>query len=624
LTPLSLNSLLSDQADAAASARSLGRRHAMSTGQFTRFREFLLGDSYAFAQIVCGHTDLVPELHMPLSYVACGLSDKLRTVLDASGFDSYVTRRLRTELHKRHIDWRTKEGAALLDSQLDFVNIRWFRGSFKSSTVTHAGVTFMAVQDPNRTIKITHAIDDKAWEFCGQIGDTVRSGIFQDIFPDRMPDDPKGDITQKKITLGGRTISHPQTTIQAAGYTTKDTGGHYDVFITDDLVTEQNSSSAGLKTVHAWLKGMPGFYMNTRRIRRVHVGTKYDEDDDDKFLTSGKLATRCLTIRVPIEEYEGEVQNILERGRPTIPQLYTKEKIQLLQDSVLSDERELDGARSWRCNYLLDAAAGGGRLFSASLVDDENRWWMGPYAHPSERAFPDRFLVARLARNGEGRVLDTKGDVWSAESGLPRQVLRFDPWRQLDVVMAVDPAWKEGGDNWAVSVVGFDHENVGFQLETRSDTTGTEGWINAVAELDAIYKPRIIGADSNAYQEELVNEKFRNNKLLRRLKSKLVPVKAQNNQTKPSRIRAGVAEPLKSFKLLLDPSEYGTPARDEMKAYKGDPKAVDGILDSLAMARSLANRKSSADEQQRLKERIAARERAIRTTYDPATGVWAA
>jgi hypothetical protein len=615
----SLDQLFRDQQDAAASASSMSRRHAMSTEQFDRFRAFLLGDSYAFAQIICGHTDLVPQLHMPLSYVACGLTDKLRTVLDASGFDSYVTRKIRRELLKRNIDWAVD--ASALDDQLDFVNIRWFRGSFKSSTITHAATLFMATVDPNRTIKITHAIDEKAWEFCEQIGETVRSGIFRDIFPDRLPDNPNLEIGQKKITLGGRTISHPQTTIQAGGYTTKDTGGHYDTFITDDLVTEQNSSPNLLKGVHAWLRGMPGYYMQTRRVRRIHVGTKYDEDDDDKFLTSGKLESRCLTIRVPIEEYDTEITNILERGRPTIPQLYTKEKIQLLQDSVLSDERELDGARSWRCNYLLDAAAGGARLFPPSVVDDENRWWMGPYAYPKSE-YPDRFLVARYARDKEGRPLDVKGGI-ASESGLPRKVLTLDPWKDLDRVITVDPSWAEGGDNWAVSVIGYDAEGVAFQLETVSAESGMDGWIDALQEADKFYQPRVIGFDAHANQDAYITNLKRTDKRLARVRHRMVPIR-HDGASKPMHIRAGLAEPLKMYRFLLDPSELGTPTRDEAKAYKGDKNSVDGILDSLAMGTAVMRRKRSQESAEERAAKVAAQERARRRTYDPVLGVSAA
>jgi hypothetical protein len=627
---LTLAQNLSDIDNAAETVASPDRRHALSTDGFARLQQFLLSDSYAFAQIVCGHNDLVPELHMPLSYAACGLTDKLIATLNASGFDSYVTRKLRRALWERGIDWTTSEGRIALDKQLDFLNIRWFRGSYKSSCITHAGTTFMSVRDPNITAKITHATDEKAWEFCGQIGDTIRSGIFQDLFPDRVPQGNLNElVTQKRITVGGRTVSRPQTTIQAGGYLTKDIGGHYDLFVIDDLVMERNATPEHLKGVHTWLRNLTGYYINAPgvRVRRIHVGTKWDENDDDTYLTTGKMATRCLTIRVPIEEYEGEVVNILERGRPTIPQLYTTEKVSDLQAAVLNSDEDVDGARSWRCNYLLDAYAGGQRLFPASLVDDPDRSWLGPYVYPGADKRPeyrDRFLVARYLRDAEGRPLDKKDrplDVKADADWRTKAKTRvYDPWRDLDRVMTLDPSWVQGGNNWAVTAGGIDPEGVAFVLETRSGTDGMEGWIEAVADLDAIYRPRVIGFGAGGYQDPMVQNLLKTDKRLRRLRNRVVSIK-EGNTTKPARIRGGVAEPLRMYRLLLDRSELGQATRDEMKAYKGDAKAVDGILDSLWMIFAVAKRKRTPEEREESARLAMEADKRRRRQIDPALGV---
>lgn len=592
----------------------------MSSGAMERFRDFLLSDSYAFAQIVCGHEDLVSELHMPLSYVACGLTDKLIVCLNDQSFDSYVTKQLRKELWRRQIDWNTPEGREALDRQLDFVNIRWFRGSYKSSVITHAGGAFMATRNPNITAKITHATDEKAWEFCSQIGDTVLSGPYQDLFPDRIP---QGDITkligQKKITLGGRTVSRPQTTIQASGYLTKDIGGHYDLFLIDDLVMERNATPELLKGVKTWLDNLEGYRIDAAgvRVRRIHVGTKWDEDDDDAYLTRGANATDCLTVRVPIEEHEGgDVANIMAAGKPTIPQFWNAEKVAEKKRRVVNQVEDdgsgvlIDGARSWRCNYLLDAYAGGARLFPPSLVDDVERWWMGPYEHKDK----NKFIVARFKRDDEGRIVTNKDG--------KRVVLSFDPWKDLDVVAAIDPAWSDSGaaDNWAVSVVGFDYDGVAFQLETASDTTGLDGWIEALQEIDERYRIRTIGFDGGAYQDAVIQNTIKTDKRLRRVRGRMVKV-PHNNRSKIARIREGVAERMKRHAYLIDPSELGQPTRDEMKAYRATGKDVDGILDSLAMAPAVFRTRRSPDERERAREAEQRAEQAYRRSVHPALGV---
>jgi hypothetical protein len=611
----SLNSRLSEQRDAGEAIDSRARRRSLSSTQWRRLREVLLSDSYLFTKKICKHNEMIPELHMPMSYAACGLTDRLIEVLDARGFDSYVQRRFRDGLWARQIDWRTPNGWRELDAALDFLNFRWFRGIFKSSTITHGAALFMATVDPNSTIKITCATDDKAWAFCEQIGATVLSGTYRDFFPERIPEGNLSKlITMKEITLGGRTISHPQTTIQAGGYITKDEGAHYDTFFTDDLVNEGNSSPVELKGVLRWMRGLTGFYMPTRRIRRREVGTKHEEDDDDGFLTSRAMAQECLTIRLPIEEHDGPIPNVLVRGTPTIPQMYPPERIAKLQRHVLSDENEPDGVRSWLNNYLLLSRSASGRLFPPALVDDPDRWWLGPFAHTKASQHKlGRFLVARFCRDDEGRpvakkdrqVVDADGnllDGWRANA----KTIVYCPWLDLDRVALVDPAWASreeetrtsyhDPDNWAVSAIGTDPEMVAFQLETKSDSTGTEGWIDALAEMDDYYHFRVIGFDASAWQDAVVANLMVTDKRLRRLRSRMRPIRHAGS--KRAHLRAGLAEPLAMYQMLLRPDKLGNATRNELKNIRGVKNDIDGIADSLAMHRAVNKRSRSEKERQ--------------------------
>lgn len=588
---------------------SRSARRSLSTTQHAELKRALLSDSYLFKRFICRHKELIPEIHRPMSYMICGLTDKLIEVLEDPRMRSYVTDQIRTELWKREINWRTSEGRARLDAQLDFQNWRWFRGSYKSSVGTHGGLAFMATRDPNITAKITHATDDKAWEFCGQIADTVLSGTYQDFFPERIPvNDVAKLITMKKVALSGRTVSRPQTTIQAGGYLTKDIGGHYDTFFIDDLVMERNATPELLKGVKTWLQNLEGYRIEAPgvRVRRIHIGTKWDEDDDDAFLTTGANARDCITIRLPIETFDGEVVNIMEAGKPTVPQFFSAEKIFEKKRRVVNARTEdaetgivIDGARSWRCNYLLDAYAGGARLFSPAVVDDPFRSWMlQPYHDEKrQRENPRRFLVARYLRTEQGqpvplagkRIVDADGrlmDDWRVNA----KVVRFDPWRDLDRVVLVDPAWadKTTADNWAVSAIGADHDRVNYQLETRSDTTGLEGWVVALCEVDELWHPRVIGFDGGAYQDAVIKNMIKTDKRLRRMRSRMVPV-PHNNRTKTARMREGVAEPLKMYRFMLDPRSQMT--RDELKGIRGIPSDRDGIADSLSMAPAVLKRR---------------------------------
>lgn len=611
-----MSTFLRDQENAVDTASSRDRLSSLSTDQHERIRDYLLGDSYAFTKVVCGHRDLIPEFHMPLSYVICGLPAKLVPLLNDESFNSETTRVIRRELWRRGIDWNTPEGFAKLDDLLDFVNIRVYRGSFKSSIGTHGGVLFTATRDPNETIWVVSNSDENARAFAEQIRDTIlENPVYQALFPERIPTgNIKELITQKRITLGGRTISHPQTNIEADGYLTKRISAHFSTVFVDDLVVKENSTPAAVRTVKAWLAGLPGFEMATRRTRRVHIGTIYAEDDDNKFLKSGANAVNCLTLHIPIETYEhGTVENILLRGTPTNPRLHPAEKIQKIQDKILADTEE--GPISWRCNYLLDASAGGASIFPYQVVHDAER----SYVKVTPKvAVEGRWHVARPKRDAEGNKvvrLDWKG----AEDD-PKRFLWItrDPFKEMDRVLTVDPSWVEGGDNWAVSCTGDDCDGVRYQLETQSGVDGTDGWVDAVMDMAAYWKVRLIGFDANANQDTVIKQMLRTDPRLKRIRSLFVPVKAQNI-TKKARIKNFVAEPLKMYRILLDPDD--TVTKGEMTGYRGDKNATDGIVDSLAMAQAVHVRRSSTEEQSSVIARLRMRSAAITRSIDPYTGI---
>jgi hypothetical protein len=610
---------LSDQADAEAAIASRDRRKSLSADAHQRLRAVILADSYLFTKRICKHEDLVPTIHMPLSYLACGLTDRLIETLENPKLDGYVTRKLRLGFATRFKQfgpkpWTTPEGRAEINLLINgsvmrpaILNLRLFRRLYKSSTITHGGTLFIATNDPNKTIKITHAVDPMAWAFCEQIARTVLSGTYRDFFPERIPE---GDLSkligQKKITLGGRTISHPQTTIQAGGFNAKDEAAHYDTFVTDDLVTDLTSIAEIRETIK-YMKRMTGFYMPTRVIRRLEVGTKHDEDDDDAFL---ETIEDCFTLRVPIEEHEGKVTNILERGKPTCPQIFPSERITAEQEHVLSGEQDEDGYRVWWNQYLLSATGGTLRLFPPDVVDDPNRWWLGPYEHPNPSwRKRGHFLVARFRRDKFGKpvrnhkrppIYDAQGELlpdWQENA----EIISYDPWQELDRAILVDPAWSERKytDNWAVSCIGQDPDDVKFQLETLSDTSGIEGWVSALAYLDDIWHPRIIGFDGGANQDSYIQNLMKTDKRLRRMASRMFKVK-QLRGVKAVKLKEGVAEPMNIFRYLLAPPCRdskgadrfgGNITRKELKLIKSTPKNEahdqDGIADTLAMAGSV-------------------------------------
>lgn len=619
-------SLLTDQRQAVAAAQSRDTRHAMSSDQFARLKAWLLSDSYAFTEVICGHQDLIPEFHAPLSYAFTGSTAKLVECLNDPAFDSYSTQVIKRELKRREIDWNTPEGFWALDSLLDILYFCIYRGSFKSSVGTHGGVTYWHTVDPDETTWLVSNSDPNAWAFCDQIGKTLLSGNYADFFPERIPTGNRNElVTNSRITFGGRSISSPQTNIEADGYLTKRVSAHFSTFVVDDITAKENGNATGIKGVNAWLSGMTGFEMATRRVRRRHEGTIYEESDY-KFLTSGDLFNDCLTIFIPIEVHEGgRVENIRERGTPTNPKLHSVEKIQKLQSKTLSGEQ---GASEWRWNYLLDNEAGGARMFPEHILNDPERSWTFVQHPDPKMRLKQRFLVRRVARDKESRILNTKGhplfDLDDVKKEVPRgtpRLLTFDPWKHLDRVLILDPGWVEGGDNWALSCVGQDYDGVQLQLETRSDDDGKEGWLDALPEMVKFWEPRYIGFDGNGLQDDYMQTLLRTDPRIKKLRGRIHAVPHTSRQ-KPARIKQGLAEPLRQYMFLLDPREAtGRATKDEARDYKGGKNAVDGILDSLSMAPVALKSKRKPEEADEIERRRRAVEAAYTRSVDRYVGV---
>jgi hypothetical protein len=641
-----LSDPLGDQEDLDATLRSRERRIALSNAGVERMRAAILADSYVFTKRICKHNDLVPAVHMPVSYLACGLTDRLIETLEIPALDGYVTRQLRRTFRARFRQfgdrpWNTREGRAAIDLAINgsigrpaILNFRMFRRVFKSSVITHGATLFIATNDPNETIKLTHNVDPKAWAFCEQIAMTILSGTYIDWFPDRIPE---GDLSkligQKRITLGGRTISHPQKTIEAGGFDSTDESAHYNIFVTDDLVTD-NSELSEIREIKKYMKRMTGFYMPTRRVRRIEVGTKHDEDDDDTLLCA---IEDCITLRIPIEEHDGEIVNILERGTPTCPQIFSSERITFEQSHVLSGKEDEDGYRVWWNQYLLSASGGTLRLFPPSLVDDPEHWWLGPYDHPNPNwRKRGHYLIARHKRTLDGRpIQNPKRPSIYDENGELREdwfrnavVVAYDPWTDLDRAILVDPAWseREFTDNWGVSCVGQDPDDVKFQLQTLSDTDGIDGWVSALVYLDEIWHPRVIGFDGTATQDPMIRHLLDTDKRLRRFRSRMIEIERAKG-SKAIRIKEGVAEPMKVCRYLLAPPYDdvrgghdrfgGNITRSELKLIKSTPKHPvrtdqDGIADSLTMAGSVLRAARVASEKLRAQPR---------PRYDPILGI---
>lgn len=364
----SLSETQQKEANDALGQLSAGATVHLASNELTLFKAHLESDLFDFAKFVCKHRELSNSFHRPLAYILGGSVDKLIELLNHPEFASYPLEVLRFRLEAAGIDWNTPAGKEQFAELLEWIDLRVYRGAAKSSLGTHSTIAWMATVDPNKTIALIAGNDEGAATWMRQIRDTFQSELYRTFWPERVP---KGDLktlwTEKRITLGGRTISAAQTTIEGRGYTSEWARTHYDTFFTDDIVGQTTNTLAHLKAARLFLSNLNGLYMpqiGGRKIIRRHIGTIYHEMDDHDFL---RKLVGMLSIKVPIETFDVPPDDILTRGVPTNPEWHPVPVITKLQAGILGDPTE--GPMSWRRNYLLDPSGAGAMMFPAALVE---------------------------------------------------------------------------------------------------------------------------------------------------------------------------------------------------------------------------------------------------------------
>lgn len=479
---------------------------------------------------------------------------------------------LRVELERRQVDWRTPEGYKELQRLLRFINLRVYRGAAKSSLGTHAGLLWHGTRNPNETIALMSVNDDGASAFCRQIRETMESDLYRLFFPERIPEGNLAILwTEKRLFFGGRTISHPQWTVEARGFTSSWARTHFNRFFTDDLVTDGNCNAADLAKMRSNLGNMLGLYMPKVPIWRHHLGTVWDPEDDHDVL---RQIDSCLSIVVPIEIYpDGYPDSIFERrGIPTNPEWHDEEKIQAIVDASKSTALE------YKRNFWLDPHAGvGDRIFPPSLIEKRK---YKKVMHQGKQK------VQRSKLNDKKELVDAP----------------FSPWTDMFRVVAIDPAFSSEAtaDEWAITVLGCDHDGVSYQLKTVKG----RGWENLKSHMKIEiegWDPDLIGYERAGAQEQNFKTLLEYDSFFRRWESRFVAV-THENLKKEIRIINQVREPLLAGHLYLAPDDKAM--FRELVDYIPGPKAKDNGIDSIAIGMSLMRRgKNRGDWQSKLKNR---------------------
>lgn len=578
-------------------------QYNLPPSQWEQFRRLLKADPFLFSTWVAGFDKLLPRVHQPLSYLMAGRARHLAWYLTNTKHESEVIDQIRSELQRFGIDASDPTQLGRLQRALATVDIRLGRGLYKTST----GVPTMLcaiTNDPNITMLIVHGVEPKAHAMCTQMGDIIASRMYRFFFPDRIPADFKNNVTKNWIRLEGRTAPHLQPCVEAMGANTTATGGHYDTFYIDDLNTEEQSPIEQEQAC-GFLNKIPGLSIRGNtvwgHVRRVHVGTRYGNDDD-----AAKLAanSRAIHINMPAEKrMQPTLAKIREIGEPTVPEILTKDDLA----DIIEEHIAQNGEVAYFRNYLLIPDSEAAALFPPEIIDANKlggQWgWVNDPGNPHRR-----FGVVRAERDAKREI------VVDPKTGKPKLVTI--PLSAMRVVLGVDPSASDAGDEWAVSAIGRDHQGYFYQLETRAGHTHNY-LLDVTLEMAAVWSPWKIGVEKAALSVLSIDLMQRDARFAP-IKHRIVPV-STNNQNKLVRFRTILSPKLIAGDLMLSPDDVHT--RAEAKQYKYGPKAKDNRLDSLTIALMChgAHAASGMTDEQ-MKERDRRAERQFMATVDAAVG----
>ena len=292
-----------------------------------------------------------------------------------------------------------------------------------------------ALRDPNIRILVMSINADKAADKLSEI-----SGYMETLAPQFGREIVKNN--QKQLTLE-RDATHEEPTIQAAGFKTGVTGGHYDVIIFDDVVTYDTQRTAHRRE-QAWQKFQDFLNLDSKQGNSVFLalGTrKHREDLYSQLINSIGWDTR---VEQAIDDW-----SVIENG-----------------EYSLKTRHQNTGEERWYS--ATDTASIDPEVETVVAVDvDRDVGVLWPEWAPIEELIKD-MVVGFGADEGtivwqrenqndpgamEGQILSEEMLTWVSRSQLPDSGYRL--YAGLDLAVEDDPekAARNDTDYWALSTI---------------------------------------------------------------------------------------------------------------------------------------------------------------------------
>lgn len=429
------------------------------------------------------------------------------------------------------------------------------RGWFKSTISTEGNSVRLACRDPDefRGLIIGSTIK-KAQDFISVIDAHFRGNQYlRLLFPEVIPDKFAGPGIQwssEGLRLN-RTTAYKEATFTPMGVGGSAVGLHFTHLFPDDIVDlEGDLSEAVLKFACRWLDQMESLGNGEQNTWIYFSGTRWSIQDVYRYAMSlyGVKEFNTLTGFLPERndvqlEADGRMRVFhrscrLPNGESGFPERFSTayyNRLQRKTPEVYYSQQENDPIASANRDFQ-----GGARRYKF---------------HASEQA---------VVLHAEGRIIVHKVE-------------------KLDRVLVVDPnsGSATAPDDAAIYVGGRSHDDYEFALHSEGRKFSPDALVDRTFDLAVRWRPRVIGIEEAGQQNTLFyfRKKMRKEKIF----FHVVPLKPDNDKSKPERIR-------KLMNPLIENGEFCT--RDSQTSlnrqvdFFPDVKPIDE-LDAAAWAQKL-------------------------------------
>ena len=117
----------------------------------------------------------------------------------------------------------------------------WFRGSGKTSIITHGMTIWNIMQNPEITIGICSWSRRAAVDIVKAIKTELESNeLLKSLYPDVLYENPESESvrwTEEKGLVVRRKSTKREATVEGTGLDTQATGRHWDIIVYDDIVS---------------------------------------------------------------------------------------------------------------------------------------------------------------------------------------------------------------------------------------------------------------------------------------------------------------------------------------------------------------------------------------------------